>query len=40
LGADELAIVYKERDIKLNNKTKALAMVGSVRGKNVCLLMI
>jgi ribose-phosphate pyrophosphokinase len=38
LGADELAIVYKERDIKLNNKTKALAMVGSVRGKNVLLI--
>ena len=38
LEASELAIVYKERDINLNNKTKALAMVGNVRGKNVLLV--
>ncbi len=38
LGVDELAIVYKERDIRANNKSEALAMVGDVKGKNVLLI--
>jgi ribose-phosphate pyrophosphokinase len=38
IGASELAIVYKERDIRVNNKSEALAMVGDVKGKNVLLI--
>ncbi len=38
LGASELAIVYKERDLSVNNKSEALAMVGDVKGKNVLLI--
>jgi ribose-phosphate pyrophosphokinase len=38
IGASELAIVYKERDIRVNNKSEALAMVGNVKGKNVLLI--
>ena len=38
LGADELAIVYKERDLSVNNKSDALAMVGNVKDKNVLLI--
>lgn len=38
LGASELAIVYKERDLSVNNKSDALAMVGNVKGKNVLLV--
>jgi len=38
VGAGELAIVYKERDLSVNNKSEALAMVGDVKGKNVLLV--
>lgn len=38
LGASELAIVYKERDLKINNQSQALAMVGDVKNKNVLLI--
>jgi ribose-phosphate pyrophosphokinase len=38
LKANELAIVYKERDLSVNNKSEALAMVGDVKGKNVLLV--
>jgi ribose-phosphate pyrophosphokinase len=38
LQAGELAIVYKERDLSVNNKSEALAMVGNVKGKNVVLV--
>lgn len=38
LGATGIAIVYKERDIALNNKSEALEMVGNARDKNVLLV--
>ena len=38
LGATGLAIVYKERDVKLNNVSSALGMIGEVKGKNVLLI--
>jgi ribose-phosphate pyrophosphokinase len=38
LKANELAIVYKERDLSVNNKSEALAMVEDVKGKNVLLV--
>lgn len=37
LKVPDLAIVYKERDIKTNNRSKSLAMIGEVKGKNVLL---
>lgn len=38
LRARGLAIVYKERDVKLNNKSEALEMIGDVSGKDVLLV--
>ncbi len=38
LQAQDIAIVYKERDIAVNNSSKALGMIGNVRGKNVLLV--
>jgi len=38
LGASDLAIVYKERDLSINNKSEALAMLGDVKGKDVVLV--
>lgn len=38
LNARGIAIVYKERDITVNNHSQALAMVGSVRDNNVLLV--
>ncbi len=37
LGAEGIAIVYKERDLNVNNTAKALSMIGDVEGKNVLL---
>lgn len=37
LGADGIALVYKERDLQLNNKSSTLAMIGEVKGKNVLI---
>lgn len=38
LGADGIAIVYKERDTSVKNHSKALDMIGDVKGKNVLLV--
>lgn len=38
LGAEGIAIVYKERDITVNNKSETLEMVGDVKGKNVVIV--
>lgn len=38
LEAGNLAIVYKERDINVNNKSETLAMIGDVDGKNVLIV--
>jgi ribose-phosphate pyrophosphokinase len=38
LGAEDIAIVYKERDVKLNDTSKALAMIGEVKGRDVLLV--
>lgn len=38
LGAQEVALVYKERDIAVNNQSKALAMIGDVARKDVLLV--
>lgn len=38
LKASEIAIVYKERDITINNKSDALLMIGDVKGKDVLLV--
>lgn len=38
LGASNIALVYKQRDVNLNNKSKALAMIGDVKGKDVLLV--
>ncbi len=38
LGVNEIALVYKERDIAVNNTSNALAMIGSVAGKNILLV--
>jgi ribose-phosphate pyrophosphokinase len=38
LGATGVALVYKQRDVTLNNKSEALAMIGDVKGKNVMLV--
>ncbi len=37
LAAEGIAIVYKERDLNINDTSKALSMVGDVEGKNVLL---
>jgi ribose-phosphate pyrophosphokinase len=38
LGAKEIAVVYKQRDINLNDVSNTLAMIGEVEGKNVLLV--
>jgi ribose-phosphate pyrophosphokinase len=38
LGAKEIALVYKQRDINLNNVSNTLAMIGEVEGKNVLIV--
>lgn len=38
LQAAGLAIVYKERDVAVNNKSEALAMIGDVKGKDILLV--
>ncbi|HLD01598.1 MAG TPA: ribose-phosphate pyrophosphokinase [Patescibacteria group bacterium] len=38
LNAIGVALVYKERDVALNNKSEALEMIGDVKGKNVLLV--
>lgn len=38
LGASGVALVYKERDVAVNNKSETLAMIGDVKGKNVLLV--
>jgi ribose-phosphate pyrophosphokinase len=38
LGAKEIAVVYKQRDIMLNNVSNTLAMIGDVDGKNVLIV--
>ncbi len=38
LNATGVAIVYKERDVTLNNVSEAMAMIGDVKGKDVLLV--
>jgi ribose-phosphate pyrophosphokinase len=38
LGAKEIAVVYKQRDINLNNVSNTLAMIGDIEGKNVLIV--
>lgn len=38
LKADGIAIVFKERDVMKNNESKAMDMIGNVRGKDVLLV--
>jgi ribose-phosphate pyrophosphokinase len=38
LGSDNIALVYKKRDIQLNNVSNTLAMIGEVKDKNVLLV--
>ncbi|GDX62048.1 ribose-phosphate pyrophosphokinase [Candidatus Levyibacteriota bacterium] len=38
LGADGVAIVFKERDLSINNNSEAFDMIGDVMGKNVLLV--
>ncbi len=38
LKAESIAIVYKERDLSLANKSEALTMIGYVKGKNVLIV--
>lgn len=38
LNAEGVAIVYKERDVKLNNVSHALGMIGDVAGADVLLI--
>lgn len=38
LGCESLALVYKKRDILLNNVSNTLAMIGNVKDKNVLLV--
>lgn len=38
LNAQGIAIVYKERDVTVNNKSEALDMIGKVNGKNVLVV--
>lgn len=38
LGADGLALVYKQRDIAVNNKSDVLGMIGDVKDKNVIIV--
>lgn len=36
--AEGIAIVYKERDINVNNESKALGMIGDIKGKNLLMV--
>jgi ribose-phosphate pyrophosphokinase len=38
LGAAEIAVVYKKRDIMLNNVSNTLAMIGDVQGRDVLIV--
>jgi ribose-phosphate pyrophosphokinase len=38
LNADGLAIVYKERDVMVNNKSETVEMIGDVAGRDVLLV--
>lgn len=38
LDAEGIAIVYKERDVSVANKSEALDMIGDVKGKNVVIV--
>jgi ribose-phosphate pyrophosphokinase len=38
LGAEGVALVYKERDVAVNDKSETSAMIGNVKGKNVLLV--
>jgi ribose-phosphate pyrophosphokinase len=38
LNAEGVALVYKERDVALNNVSNALGMIGEVKGKDVLLV--
>lgn len=38
LDATDIAIVYKQRDVALHNVSKALAMIGNVKGRDVLLV--
>ncbi|HSW48006.1 MAG TPA: ribose-phosphate diphosphokinase [Candidatus Saccharimonadales bacterium] len=38
LGADGVALVYKERDVAVNDKSGTSAMIGKVKDKNVLLV--
>lgn len=38
LGTDQIALVYKKRDIELNNVSNTLAMIGNVKDKDVLLV--
>lgn len=38
LGANDIALVYKDRDIAVNNKSDALAMIGDVKGRDVLMV--
>lgn len=38
LGAEEIAVVYKKRDIMLNNVSNTLLMIGNVKGRDILLV--
>lgn len=38
LGVPDIAIVYKQRDLHVNNKSEVFSMVGDVEGKDVLLI--
>jgi ribose-phosphate pyrophosphokinase len=38
LGGKEIAVVYKKRDIMLNNVSNTLLMIGDVKGKDILLV--
>ncbi|MBI4080834.1 MAG: ribose-phosphate pyrophosphokinase [Candidatus Levybacteria bacterium] len=38
LNASDVAVVYKERDVDVNNKSEAMAMIGEVKGRDVLLV--
>jgi len=38
LGAEDVALVYKQRDVKLNNVSDTLDMIGDAQGKDVLIV--
>lgn len=38
LGAEDIALVYKERDVAVNNQSDASAMIGNVKGRDVLMV--